>query len=126
MHTRPATSTPVLATLPSGRFQALLEIALVFAVFFVQGAWPVPDVNEPHYLTKTIHFWNPDWIGPDFFLDSADTHTVFYFTFGWLTLVLPPLLVAWAGRLLTWGLMAWSWRRLSLAVLPARWWSILT
>ena len=122
----PATSASALTAQSSGRFQALLETALVFAVFFVQGAWPVPDVNEPHYLTKTIHFWNHDWIGQDFFLDSADTHTVFYFTFGWLTLVLPPLVVAWVGRLLSWALLAYTWRRLSVAVLPARWWSILT
>ena len=126
MNKQPAISTPAITAQSSGRFQILLETALVFAVFFTQGAWPVPDVNESHYLTKTIHFWNPDLIGPDFFLDSADTHTVFYFTFGWLTLVLSPPVVAWLGRLMTWGLMAYAWRRLSLAVLPRRWWSILT
>ncbi len=108
------------------RTSAWIEIALVFVVFFIQGAWPVPDVNEPHYLGKTIHFWNPDWVGDDFFLDSADTHKVFYFTFGWLSLWLGPVALAWVGRLLTWALLAWSWRRLSFAVLPRRWWSILT
>ncbi len=126
MNKPPATSTPAFTALSSGRFQVFLETALVFMVFFVQGAWPVPDVNEPHYLSKAIHFWNPDWITQDFFLDSADTQTVFYFTFGWLTLVLPPLVVAWVGRLLSWALLAYAWRRLSMAVLPARWWSILT
>jgi len=98
----------------------------VFGVFFLQGAWPVPDVNEPYYLGKAIHFWNPDWIPEDTFLDSADTHEVFYFTFGWLSLLLAPLWVAWAGRLATWALLAWAWRRLSFAFLPLRWFSILT
>ena len=45
----------------------------------------MPDVNEPNYLGKAIHFWNPAWAPNDFFLDTADTHWVFYFTFGWLS-----------------------------------------
>jgi hypothetical protein len=108
------------------RSLALAETVSVFAVFLLQGAWPVPDVNEPYYLGKTIHFWNPDWIPCDFFLDSADSHKVFYFTFGWLSLWLGPVLLAWTGRLLTWGLLAWSWRRLSWAVVPRPWYAVLT
>ena len=81
----------------------LVEIALIFAVFCVQGAWPVPDVNEPYYLGKAIHYWNPDWVQGDFFLESADAHQVFYFTFGWLSLWLSPPVLAWTGRMLTWG-----------------------
>ena len=104
----------------------LLEIALIFAVFFIQGAWPVPDVNEPYYLGKAIHFWNPDWAAGDFFLNTADTHQVFYFTFGWLSLWLSPPALAWTGRAVTWGLLAWAWRRLSFAVVPRRWLSVLT
>ncbi len=108
------------------RRQVLTEIVLIFAVFFVQGAVPVPDVNEPYYLGKAIHFWNPDWVQGDFFLDSADTHSVFYFTFGWLSLLLPPAVLARTGRLLTWGLLAWAWRRLSTAVVPRPWCSVLS
>ena len=108
------------------RRQAVIEIALVFAVFLLQGAWPVPDVNEPYYLGKAIHYWNPHWIPHDFFLDSADSHQVFCLTFGWLALWLPPLVLAWVGRLLTWGLLAWGWWRLSWAVVPRRWISVLT
>ena len=104
----------------------LAEAALVFVVFFVQGATPVPEVNEPYYLGKTIHFWNPQWAAGDFFLDSDDTHKVFYFTLGWLSLWLSPLALAWVGRLLTWGLLAWAWQRMSVAVLPRRWFSVLT
>ena len=105
---------------------AAVEILLVFAVFFLQGAWPVPDVNEPYYLGKAIHFWHPEWIADDFFLNSADTHEVFYFTVGWLALWLAPWLMAWVGRVLTWLLLAWAWWRLSWAVVARRWVAVLT
>jgi hypothetical protein len=108
------------------RRQILLEIALIFLVFLLQGAWPVPDTNEPTYLGKAIHVWNPDWAAGDFFLATADTHWVFYRTFGWLSLWLSPTALAWTGRVLTYALLAWAWRRLSLAVVPRRWLSVLT
>jgi hypothetical protein len=111
---------------PVSHRQAVAEWLLVFAVFFAQGAYPTPDVNEPYYLGKAIHYWNPDWARGDFFLDSADAHGVFYFTFGWLSLWLGPDALAWTGRLLTWGLLAWAWRRMSLAVVPRRWLAVLT
>ncbi len=102
------------------------EILLIFAVFFIQGAWPVPDVNETHYLGKATHYWNPRWIENDFFLDSPDTHHVFYFTFGWLSLWMEPATMAWLGRVLTWGLLAWSWWRLSVALIPRPWFSVFS
>ena len=105
---------------------ALAEILLIFAVFFVQGAWPVPDVNEPYYLGKAIHFWNHDWLRGDFFMESDDAHQVFDLTFGWLSLFLSPVGLAWTGRVLTWFLLAWAWRRLSFAVVPRAWWSVLS
>ncbi len=96
-----------------------LETTLVFLVFALQGAWPVPDVNEPYYLGKAAHYWNPDWAPRDDFLQSRDAHLVFYFTFGWLTAAgLPLPAFAWAGRLITWWLLAWGWCRLSRAVIP--------
>ncbi len=111
---------------PISRRQVLAEIVLIFAVFAIQGAWPVPDVNEPYYLGKAIHFWNPGWLRGDFFMDSPDTPKVFYFTFGWLSLWLPKTALAWTGRALSWALLAWAWRRLSFAVVPKAWWSVLT
>lgn len=111
---------------PPRRLVAMAEIAAIFLIFFLQGAWPVPDVNEPYYLGKAIQYWNHDWVAGDFFLDSADTHKVFYFTFGWLSRWLAPDALAWTGRLLTWGLLAWAWRRLSAAVVPRAWFSVLT
>jgi hypothetical protein len=110
----------------SERQQAWIETALVLGVFFLQGAFPAPEVNEPYYLGKAIHFWNPAWGAGDFFLDSADAHQVFYFTFGWLALVLPPLALAWTGRIITWALLAWAWRRLSWAMAPKPWLSVLS
>jgi len=103
---------------------ALAETALVFVVFCLHGAWPVPDVNEAHYLAKAIHFWNPDWGAGDFFFDSEDAHHVFCRGFGWLSLWLSPVTLAWVGRLATWWLLAWAWRRLNWAVLGRPWWSI--
>ena len=108
------------------RRQAILETLLIFALFCLQGAWPVPEVNEPYYLGKAIHYWNPHWASGDWFLQTADTHAVFYFSVGWLALLLRPTAFAWTVRLLTWVLLAWSWQRLSRAVVPKTWVSVLT
>jgi hypothetical protein len=108
------------------RRQAILETLLIFAVFCVQGAWPVPEVNEPYYLGKAIHYWNPHWASSDLFLQTADAHVVFYFSVGWLALLLKPTAFAWTIRLLTWALLAWSFQRLSRAVVPRAWASVLT
>ncbi len=115
----------ISSSLPQDR-RAWAEWAAILLVFVLHGAWPVPEVNEPYYLGKAIHFWNPGWVGEDFFLDSSDTHTVFYLSIGWLSLLLPPTAMAWSGRLMVWGLMAWAWQRLSWAVLPRPWWSVLS
>ena len=108
------------------RRQSILETLLIFAVFCLQGAWPVPEVNEPYYLGKAIHYWNPHWASSDLFLQTADTHRVFYFSVGWLSLLLAPTALAWTLRLATWALLAWSWQRLSAAVVPRAWASVLT
>ena len=108
------------------RRQAILETLLIFAVFCLQGAWPVPEVNEPYYLGKAIHYWNPHWASSDWFLQTADAHVVFYFSLGWLALILKPAALAWTVRLLGWALLAWSWQRLSRAVVPKAWASVLT
>src|SRR6266700_1119693 len=88
-------------------WQALLEIALVFAVFFLHGAWPTPDVNETGYLIKAQHFWNPSAFQTDFFANTGDAHTVYYWAFGWLTTLGWSLdSVAWVGRIVTWLMLA--------------------
>jgi hypothetical protein len=113
-------------TPPSPRWQVLLEIVLVFAVFFLHGAYPVPDSNEAHYLAKAKHYWDTDWAAGDFFLESADAHQVFYWAFGWVTLWFSLPQAAWLGRIVTWLLLAIGWQRLSHAAVPRQWLSVLT
>lgn len=95
---------------------AIAEVALIVGVFFVHAGWPVPDVNEAHYLAKARHYWDPAWLEGDFFLASADAHLVFYWLFGWLTLLVPLPAFAWIGRLVAWVLLACGWRALSRAI----------
>jgi hypothetical protein len=114
------------ASAGSNRRKAAAEVALVFLVFFIHGAWPAPEVNEPHYLGKAKHYWDAAWCSRDFFLNTADAHEAFYFTFGWLTQFLPLAGVAWCGRLVTWGLLAWAWRRLSVAVVDGWLYAVLS
>ena len=102
------------------------EIALVFLVFFIQGARPAPDVNEPHYLGKARHYWVATWCPDDFFCNTADAHQVFYWTFGWLSAWTSLATMAWCGRVLTWALLAWAWRRLSWSLVPGRWYCVLS
>jgi hypothetical protein len=101
-----------------------VEIALVLGLFVMQAGWPAPDVNEPHYLGKAKHFWNPDWARGDFFFESADTHWVFYLTCGWPTRWLSLTQFAWLGRLATWLLLATAWQRLCCAVVGRAGWAV--
>ncbi len=109
-----------------GRGLLWAETVAIFVVFFLQGAVPVPDINEPYYLGKAAHFWDSASAQGDFFLESKDTHQVFYFTFGWLAKWLPLGAMAWVGRIVTWGLLAWAWRRMNHALLRRPWIGILT
>ncbi len=120
------TGEPERATTGWQRWRPVIEIALIFLVFFIHGAWPAPEVNEPHYLGKAKHYWDSTWCPNDFFLGTADAHETFYFAFGWLTRWLPLPAVAWCGRVLTWGLLAWSWRRLSVALIDGWLYSVLS
>ncbi len=108
------------------RLSAAGEIVLIFAIFFIHAAWPVPEVNETHYLAKAKHYWNPQWCADDFFLQTADAHQVFYWTCGWMTRWLSLPASTWVGRLVTWGLLAWAWRRLSVAIVPLPLYSVLS
>ncbi len=103
--------------------QALLEIALIFGVFYLHGVRPTPDVGETNYLTKAKHFWNPKAYANDFYCNSGDAQVVYFFLFGWLTNLGWPLsVVAWLGRILAWLLLAVAWRGLSRSLLPRAWW----
>lgn len=106
--------------------QTLVEVSLVFGVFFAYGAWPIPDVNEQYYVGKAIHFWNPEWLAADPFLNTPDSHWLFYAAFGTLSFFFSQNALVWAGRILIWALTACAWVRLSRALIPRRWVAPLT
>jgi len=80
------------------------------ATFAAAGAWPVPDLNEPVYLTKARHSVDPAWAAGDFFLETPDAHGVFYRIFGPLAAAVPLDQAAWIGRLAGWLALAVGFR----------------
>lgn len=114
------------ARIGTARRWAALEAALIVGLFAIEAGWPPPDVNEPHYLAKARHFWDPGWIQGDFFLDSDDTHLVFYVTCGWLAKLLPLPAASWCGRFAAWTLLAAGWWRLSRAIVPRPGWAVFS
>lgn len=100
---------------PIGR---LGEVLLILLVFFVIAGDPVPHNNEPHYLCRLKHFWDPTWCRGDVFLESPDAHGLFVWLFGWVTIWLSLPTTAWVGRILAWTCLAWAWQRLSWRLVP--------
>ncbi len=100
----------------AGAQSALLAWGLCLLVFFVHGAWPVPDVNESHYLVKAQVHWGLLTPEGDVFLESRDAHPVFFFLWGWTCRLLSPEAATWLGRLACWALLAWGWCRLGRSV----------
>jgi hypothetical protein len=100
----------------------LVLATVVFAGLAAVAAWrsPVPGVNEPHYLCKAKHFFDPSWCPRDFFLNSADAHRVFYALVGPLTRFLSLEQTAWAGRIAVWLGLALGWIRLASALHPGK------
>ena len=86
--------------------RAAAEVVLVLAIFAAAGAWPTPDVNEAHYLTKARHFVDPSWCAGDFFLETAEAHGIFFRMIGPLTAAMPLAEAAWVGRVLGWLALA--------------------
>lgn len=107
-------------------WRAGADALAILAVFWLVAGWPPPDPNEAHYLCRAKHFWNPSWIPSDFFLDSHDTHRVFYFACGWLTRLVSLPATAWIGRFGCWLLLAIGWRRLSWTLAPRPGFAILS
>ncbi len=81
---------------------------------------PIPSVNEPHYLCKARHFWDPTWCANDFFLASSNPHWVYYFTVGWMTQFLSLGTTALIARLASLLIFATGWVRMTRALLPHR------
>ena len=97
-----------LQRLRSFDLRLILAGWLSLLVYGVLAA-PIPAVNEPHYLCKAKHFWQPDWCARDFFLASPNAHTVFYVSIGWLTRWLSFEQTAWIGRALATLALASGW-----------------
>ena len=64
---------------------AWLEACAVVLVFVATTGLVPPEENEPNYLAKARHFWDPQWAAGDVYLDSADAHWLFCMATGWLT-----------------------------------------
>ena len=112
---------------PSGcQRWAAFEVVWIFLIFFLVAGGQPPDVGEAHYLAKAKHYWNPSWCAGDLFLESRDAHWTFYWAFGWVTRFVSLTASAWIGRIVIWGLLAWSWQRLSWAIVPRPLWSLLS
>lgn len=122
-HTQPPSPSRSLES-PFGG--PLGEMLLILLVFFAIAGDAVPHVNEPHYLCRLKHFWNPDWCRGDLFLDSPEAHGLFVWLFGWVTRWLTLTQTAWLGRILAWSFLAFAWHRLSWHVLPKPLVSVLT
>jgi hypothetical protein len=82
---------------------------------------PVPGVNEPQYLGKAKHLWDPSWCPEDFFLDSSNPHLVFYAAVGWLTRLLSLEATAWISRAAGYALLAVGWTMLARRIAGSRW-----
>src|SRR6187397_1828978 len=121
---------PVPATEPSfvrcGARLAAFEVVWIFLIFFLFAGTLPPDVGESHYLVQAKHYWQPSWCAGDLLLESRDAHAVFYWTFGWVTKIASLSATAWICRAVTCLLLAWSWQRLSWAIVPKPLLSLLT
>lgn len=102
----------------AARRKFFCQALLVFVIFVLQGAEPIPATNEANYIGMARHFWNSGWCARDFYFQSAEAHAVFYACFGWPTLFLSNYWVAFFGRALTWALLAGSWVWLARAINP--------
>ncbi len=118
LETRPATPDTVPAA--GWPWREWLLVLLSFALFASLRS-PIPGVNEPHYLTKARHFWDPSWCPRDPFLQSANAHYVFYATVGALTRLLSLEQSAAVGRALGWALLSAGWCALARLLIPFKW-----
>lgn len=120
----PAASGPSAAPSVAGcsRGQFWIAVLLVFAAFAAYGIirTPIPGANEPNYLSKAKNFWEPTWCSRDLYLQSGNSHWVFYATWGALTKVLTLEQTAWLGRIVVWFLLAIGWVRMTVPLAGGR------
>ncbi len=104
----------------------LLAIVALYGTFLIYSfiCCPVPSVNEPHYLTKAKHYWNPEWCQRDFFLESSNPHQVYYQTVGILTRWLSLEQTAIISRIVGYLLLAIGWDCFFRQITSSYWKSI--
>ena len=95
-----------------------LLLFVVGTLFLLVSFWrtPLPASNEPNYLGKAKHYWNPDWCSQDLLYQSGNAHLVFYQTFGWLTTFLSLDQTAFVGRMISLSLLAIGWTSLIIQI----------
>ncbi|HEV8004229.1 MAG TPA: DUF6798 domain-containing protein [Planctomycetaceae bacterium] len=101
----------------------MLVTAAVFVSFMISSLarYPIPGPNEPHYLCKAKHYWDPQWCARDFFLTSSNAHLVFFQTVGSLTRWRSLDTTALIGRVIGLLVFAGGWTLLVHTLVPARW-----
>ncbi|MDA7950526.1 MAG: hypothetical protein MPJ24_03475 [Pirellulaceae bacterium] len=98
---------------PVATWKKWVEFSLLVLILFVFAGRAAPGDNEAHYLCKAKHYWDATFCEGDFFLDTHDTHLVFYWTIGLCTTIFSLETTAWIGRILSWLLLAHAWQRLN-------------
>ncbi len=93
----------------SAAAQSLLQCFLFFLIIFLCVAEGVPGINESHYLPKAKHLWDSEFAPGDLFLQSHDSHFLTSAMAGLAARFFSLDGVAWLGRTISWGLMAWAW-----------------
>ena len=111
--------------IPSSVLSGLVLTFLTLLAYSLLAA-PVPGINEPHYLCKARHYWEPSYCAGDFFLESSNTHLVFYQTAGFLIRFLTLDQTAWAVRIVVLALLAFGWTRLISRCVAGRFSSVWT
>jgi hypothetical protein len=94
----------------------LVQWLVITALFAAAASWPVPDVNEAHYLPKAKHAADPSWCPGDFFLSSAEAHGLFFRLLGPVTTTFSLTTAAWLGRWLGWLALAAGFQHAAAAL----------
>lgn len=116
----PVPGIPNAETADSLSARALLIVAMVFVGYSLLRI-PVPAVNEPHYVAKAKHLWQPEWCQGDFFMESPNPHFVFYVATGWVAALLPIEAATVVLRVAALTLFAWGWTAFFTAVTRSEW-----
>lgn len=96
------------------------DIVIVVCLFAAAGAWPTPDVNEAHYLTRARHDFDPSWAEHDFFLNTPEAHGLFALVIGPLAAWFPLWMAAWIGRVAGWIALSLGFLHVARGVLEQR------